>query len=84
MEIIIYGPGCPRCIAAEKNVKEALKQLGKEAEVKKITDIREYAKAGVAFTPAVVINGEIKLSGKVPSVDEIKSVLNKICHEKEK
>jgi len=76
MEILVYGPGCPRCLKTEKNVKEALRQLGKEAEVKKITDIKEFAKAGVTFTPAIVIEGEVKISGKVPSVDEIKKILS--------
>ncbi|MEE8638255.1 MAG: thioredoxin family protein [Candidatus Margulisiibacteriota bacterium] len=77
MEVIVYGPGCARCAATEKNVREALKQLGKKEEVKKISDVREFAKAGIVFTPAVVIDGEVKVSGKIPSVDEIKALLVK-------
>ena len=76
MEIIVYGPGCARCKATEKNVREALKQLGKAEEVKKISDVREFAKAGIVFTPALVIDGEVKVSGKIPSVDEIKALLS--------
>ena len=75
MEILVYGPGCARCVTTEKNVKEALRQLGMDAEVKKITDIKEFAKAGVTFTPAIVIEGKVKVSGKVPSVDEIKKII---------
>ena len=50
-------------------------RLGMEAEVKKITDIKEFAKAGVIFTPAIVVDGKLMISGKVPSVDEIKKIL---------
>ncbi|MFC1767300.1 thioredoxin family protein [Candidatus Margulisiibacteriota bacterium] len=78
MEIAIYGPGCARCVTTEKNVREALKQLGKNAEVKKITDILQYAKANVMLTPAVVIDGDVKISGKVPSVDELKTIINSL------
>jgi len=72
MKIEIAGPGCPRCFATEENVKEALKQLGKEAEVEHIFDIKEFSKRGVVFTPAVIIDGEIVTSGKIPTVDEVK------------
>ena len=75
MKIEIAGPGCPRCITTEKNVKEALKQLGKEAEVEHISDIREFAKKGVMFTPAIIIDGKIVSSGKVPTVEELKKIL---------
>ncbi|MFC1540639.1 thioredoxin family protein [Candidatus Margulisiibacteriota bacterium] len=76
MEIMIYGPGCPRCKATEKNVLEALAQLKKEAKVTQENDILKFAKAGVMFTPAVAIDGEVKIAGKVPSVDEIKKMLS--------
>jgi len=76
MKIEIVGPGCPRCIATEKNVKEAVKQLGIQAEISKVTDVAEFAKKGVMFTPGVIVDGQVKISGKIPTVDEIKEVLS--------
>lgn len=75
MKIAVYGPGCPRCIQTEKNVKQALEELGIKAEVVKITDVKEYAKAGVMFTPAVAVDGKVMISGKIPTVEEIKKIL---------
>jgi len=77
MKIEIVGPGCPRCKTTEKNVCEAIKQLGIQAEITKVTDAAEFAKKGVMFTPAVVVDGQVKISGKIPTVDEIKEVLSK-------
>ncbi len=76
MKIEIAGPGCPRCVTTEKNVKEALKQLAKEAEVEHISDVAEFAKRGVMFTPAVIIDGKVVSSGKVPTVEDIKRILS--------
>ena len=75
MKIEVVGPGCPRCVTTEKNVHEALKQLGISAEVSKVTNVAEFAKKGVMFTPAVIVDGQVKISGKVPTVDEIKKVM---------
>lgn len=77
MKIEIAGPGCFRCIKTEGNVKEALKELGKEAEVEHIFDVAEFVKRGVVFTPAVIIDGEIVTSGKIPTVDELKGIITK-------
>ena len=76
MKIEIVGPGCPRCIATEKNVKEAVKQLGIQAEITKVTDVAEFAKKGVTFTPAVIVDGKIVVSGKIPTVEELKNILS--------
>lgn len=76
MKIEIVGPGCPRCIATEKNVKEAVKSLGIEAEISHVYDVTEMTKMGVMFTPAVIIDGQIKISGKIPTVDEVKKILS--------
>jgi small redox-active disulfide protein 2 len=76
MKIEIVGPGCPRCQATEKNVKEALSQLGIQAEITKISDIKEFAKKGVTFTPAVIVDGKIVVSGKIPTVEELKNILS--------
>jgi len=75
MKIEVIGPGCARCITTEKNVREALKQLGISAEVTKVTNVAEFAKKGVMFTPGVIVDGQVKFSGKIPTVDEIKGIL---------
>ena len=71
MNILVLGPGCAKCNEAEKVVKTALQEAGVEASVEKITDFQEIAKLGVFSTPAVVIDGEIKCVGKVPSRSEV-------------
>ena len=71
MNILVLGPGCPKCTEAEKIVKTALQEAGLEASVEKISDFQEIAKLGVFSTPAVVIDGEIKCVGKVPSKAEV-------------
>jgi len=75
MKIEVVGPGCGRCIATEKNVHEALKQLGMNAKVTKVTNVAEFAKKGVMFSPGVIVDGQVKFSGKIPTVDEIKEIL---------
>ena len=72
MEIKVLGPGCPKCEQTEKLVKEAVQESGVDATVEKIKDIVEIAKHGVFMTPAVVVDGEVKSVGKVPSKEDIK------------
>ena len=75
MKIKVVGPGCARCVSTERNVREAVKQLGIQAEIVKVTNVAEFAKKGVMFTPGVIIDGQVKFSGKIPTVDEIKKIL---------
>jgi len=75
MEIKVLGPGCPKCKQTEQNVEDALAETGVDATVEKITDVMEIAGYGVFGTPSVVIDGEVKSVGKVPSKDEIKTWL---------
>jgi small redox-active disulfide protein 2 len=77
MEIKVLGPGCPKCRAAEQNVKEAVAEAGIDAEIKKITDTTEIAKQGVFGTPSVVVDGEVRCVGKVPTKEEIKLWITK-------
>jgi len=77
MEIRVLGPGCQRCENTVKAVKEAVAETGVDAKVEKVTDVMEIAKYGVFGTPAVVVDGEVKSVGKVPTVEEIKEWLNK-------
>jgi len=77
MKIEVLGPGCPRCQATEKNVREAVSDLGIDAEISKVQDIKEIMKYGILSTPGVVVDGEVKVSGKIPTVEEVKTVLKK-------
>jgi small redox-active disulfide protein 2 len=72
MEIKVLGPGCPKCNQTEQMVMNALQEAGVAANVEKVTDSMEIAKYGVFGTPAVVVDGEEKIVGKVPSQEEIK------------
>ncbi len=77
MKIIIAGPGCPRCITTENNVRKACEELNIEAEITHLYDLKEFAKLGIIMTPAVVIDGKVVVMGKVPTVEEIKKILSK-------
>ncbi len=72
MEIRILGPGCPRCGEVEKRTISALAELNVGADVQKVTDIKKISEYKVFATPALVINGKIKASGRIPSPEEIK------------
>jgi small redox-active disulfide protein 2 len=74
--IQVLGPGCARCEALHKNALEAVRQLGVDAQVEKITDLNTILGFGIMMTPALVVNGEVKLQGKVASVAEIKELLS--------
>ncbi|MFW5489592.1 MAG: thioredoxin family protein [Desulfovibrio sp.] len=71
MKIQVMGPGCAKCAEAEKNVKAAVAEAGIDAEVVKVTDFQEIASFGVFSTPAVAIDGDVKVVGKAPSVKEV-------------
>ena len=71
IKIKVLGPGCPRCQKTEEIVLEAVREAGVEAEVTKVKDTMEIAKAGVFMTPAVMVNGEVKCVGKVPGKEEV-------------
>jgi len=75
MKIEILGTGCPKCKKTEKVVKKVVEELGKDAEVVKVEDLQEIVNRGVMMTPAVVIDGDVKIVGHIPSVDEIKKLL---------
>jgi small redox-active disulfide protein 2 len=76
MKIEILGTGCPKCKKLFENAQEAVKNLGAAADVVKVEDIQQIMNAGVMLTPAIVVDGEVKSSGKVLSVDEIKKIIS--------
>ncbi len=75
MKIEVLGTGCPKCVALMDNVLAAVAELGIEAEVTKVTDIVEIAERGVMMTPALSVDGEIKIVGKLVTVGELKALL---------
>jgi len=77
MEIKVLGPGCPKCRQTEQVVMDAVAEAGVSANVEKVTDLMKIAGYGVFGTPAVVVDGEVKCVGKVPSKQEVKSWLTK-------
>jgi small redox-active disulfide protein 2 len=74
MKIEILGTGCPKCKATEKVVRKVVEELGKDIEVVKVEDLQEIVNRGVMMTPAVAVDGEVKIVGHVPSIDEIKKL----------
>ena len=71
MKIEILGMGCPSCIKLEKNAENAAKSAGIEAEIVKVTDMTDIMNYGVTSTPALVVDGVVKSSGKILKADEI-------------
>jgi len=74
-KIQILGTGCPKCKALAQNAETAAKDLGVEYEIEKITDINEIMKFGVMMTPALAVDGEVKVVGKVPTAEKVKKML---------
>ena len=77
MKIQIYGSGCKKCAKLAENAKAAAEELGVECEIEKVQQLDDISAAGVLFTPALGIDGEVKSSGKVLSPDAIKKILEK-------
>jgi small redox-active disulfide protein 2 len=74
-KIQILGTGCPKCNKLAENAEAAVKDLGVEYDIEKVTNINEIMKFGVMMTPALVVDGDVKVVGKVPSPDEINQML---------
>ncbi|MGQ9587110.1 MAG: thioredoxin family protein [Thermoplasmata archaeon] len=77
MKIEVFGTGCPKCNMLEANVKKVLKSLGVQAEVSKVADLEEIVKVnrGLMMTPALAIDGEVVVAGRVASVGELTDLI---------
>ncbi|HUT24616.1 MAG TPA: thioredoxin family protein [Sumerlaeia bacterium] len=73
-KIQILGPGCPKCRKLAANAEEAAQALGIEYDLEKVTAFDKIMAFGVVMTPGLVIDGEVKATGKVPPVEEIKGM----------
>ena len=71
----ILGTGCPKCRKLAENTEAAANEMGIEYELEKVTDINEIMKFGVMMTPALAVDGDVKVVGKVPEPDAIKDML---------
>lgn len=75
-DVKVLGPGCPKCEELLEQTKKAISEMGLECNLEKVTDIMQFASYGVMITPALVVDGEVKFSGKVPSLDNLKKYLS--------
>lgn len=74
--IEVLGPGCQKCNVLYAHAEQAAKELGLEFEIRKVTDIGAIMGYGIMTTPALVVNGEVRLAGRVPSTAQLKEVLS--------
>jgi small redox-active disulfide protein 2 len=75
MQLLVIGPGCTKCKTLAQSTEQAAKELGLSYELNKVTDLKQIMALGVMLTPALAVNGTIKVVGKVPSIPEIKAIL---------
>ncbi|NPU96248.1 MAG: thioredoxin family protein [Candidatus Omnitrophica bacterium] len=74
-KIQILGIGCPKCKTLTAHAEQAAKELGIEYQIEKVQDINEIISFGVMSTPALAVDGQVRVAGKIPSVEEIKAML---------
>ena len=77
MKIVVVGPGCHRCNATEQNVVDACAELNLTADITHVHDVTKFPSLGVFMTPSLLVDGKIVLSGRVPTVAELKLLLSK-------
>lgn len=73
--IQILGTGCPKCKKLTELAEQAAEELGIDYEIDKVTDIKDIMKFGVMMTPGLVVDGEVKAAGKIPSLEDIKRMI---------
>ncbi|MBN2042132.1 MAG: TM0996/MTH895 family glutaredoxin-like protein [Spirochaetes bacterium] len=74
-KIQVLGTGCAKCVKLEEISRKAADEIGIDYEIEKVKDINEIMTYGVMMTPALVVDGEVKVAGKVPSVEDVKNLL---------
>lgn len=74
-KLLILGTGCPKCNKLTEITKEAADALGIEYDIEKVSDLQKIMSYGVMMTPALVVDGQVKVSGRVPSVEEIQKMI---------
>lgn len=77
MEIKVLGTGCAKCKQLEKTVRAAVDEMGLDATVEKVTELTDIMEYGLMSTPGLVVNGEVRLAGRLPKLAEVKSILER-------
>jgi small redox-active disulfide protein 2 len=72
-KVTVYGPGCAKCRQAEELVRRVATEMGAQVQVEKASDVQAMVKAGIMATPAVAVDGVVKVSGRVPKENEVKA-----------
>lgn len=81
MKIQVLGTGCPKCNKLSELTEMVAGELGLDSKVEKVTDINAIVTAGVMMTPALLVDGQVKVSGRIPSEQELKSFLTEAAGE---
>ena len=76
MELKILGTGCSKCKKLEELTKQAAEELGLKYSIEKVTDLEKIMSYSIMSTPALVVNGQVKAAGRIPSVEDIKKMLS--------
>jgi small redox-active disulfide protein 2 len=74
-KVQVLGPGCPKCLELAKRTEAAAQALDGDFELEKVSDLSQIMAFGIFTTPALVVDGEVKVVGQVPSVEEIKKII---------
>lgn len=83
MEIEVLDPGCPKCDSSFDRVKQVLEELKLEAELVKVTDVFQIIDRGISFTPALIIDGKVIFQGRVPTREQIRTILEELSPTKD-
>jgi small redox-active disulfide protein 2 len=75
-DIKVLGPGCPKCSRLEEQTRRAAREMGLDCTIEKVTDIQQIISYGIMMTPALVVDGAVKVYGRVPDVEEIKGMIS--------
>jgi small redox-active disulfide protein 2 len=75
MDIKILGTGCAKCLLLEQSVRQAVDEMGLDATVEKVSELTEIMVYGIMSTPGLVVDGQVRLTGRLPKLDELKSIL---------
>lgn len=75
MNLLVLGTGCAKCAKLYELTEQAAKELGVPYEISKVTDLQQILALRVMMTPALVVNGTVKVTGRLPSLDELKTIL---------
>ena len=75
MKIEVFGTGCAKCNSLKEIVKETLERLGLDLEVESVSEVTEIIERGVYMTPALAIDGDVKIAGRIPTVEEVEQLL---------